>query len=220
MFVQDLLCSSQSSFQDLVIFFFQLPRVLTPNRSQRLQKELSHSRLFLILVQSTSINLSLPSSFFSNVNTIHLQSSFMEWTEVCVVTESLFKLSLPSPGSWISLWYSSSAYSCNIFLILSASIPYNFCPLLCPSLHELFPWYLIFLKRPLVFPILLFSSVSLHWSQRKAFLFLLAIFWNSAFRCVYLSFYPLPVSPLFSAIWRLPQTPILPFCISFSCRWS
>ena len=46
---------------------------------------------------------------------------------------------------------------------------------------------LIFLKRSLVFPILLFSSISLHWSLRKAFLSLLAILWNSAFRWVYLS---------------------------------
>ena len=50
---------------------------------------------------------------------------------------------------------------------------------------------LIFLKRSLVFHILLFSSISLHWSLRKAFLFLLAIFCNSAFRCFYLSFSPL-----------------------------
>ena len=39
---------------------------------------------------------------------------------------------------------------------------------------------LIFLKRSLVFSILLFSSISLHWSLRKAFLSLLAILWNSA----------------------------------------
>ena len=45
---------------------------------------------------------------------------------------------------------------------------------------------LIFLKRSLVFPILLFSSISLHWSLKKAFLFLLAILWNSPFRCLYL----------------------------------
>ena len=35
---------------------------------------------------------------------------------------------------------------------------------------------LIFLKRSLVSPFLLFSSISLHWSLRKAFLCLLAIF--------------------------------------------
>ena len=54
----------------------------------------------------------------------------------------------------------------------------------------MFPWYLIFLKRSLVFPILLFFSISLHWSLRKAFLSLLVILWNSAFRYLYLSFFP------------------------------
>src|SRR5574337_45105 len=49
----------------------------------------------------------------------------------------------------------------------------------------------MFLKRSLVFPILLFSSISLHSSLRKAFLSLLAILWNSAFRCLCLSFSPL-----------------------------
>ena len=34
---------------------------------------------------------------------------------------------------------------------------------------------LIFLNRSLVFPILLFSSISLHWSLKKTFLFLFAI---------------------------------------------
>ena len=55
---------------------------------------------------------------------------------------------------------------------------------------------LIFLKRSLVFPILLLSSISLHWSLRKAFLSLLATLWNSTFRCLYLSFSPLFFSSL------------------------
>ena len=60
-----------------------------------------------------------------------------------------------------------------------------------------------FLKISLVFPILLFSSISLHWSLSKAFLFLLAILWNSAFRWVYLSFSPLPFpSLLFKAVCK------------------
>ena len=46
----------------------------------------------------------------------------------------------------------------------------------------MFPWYLWFSWRDLYFPILLFSSISLHWSLRKASLSLLAILWNSAFR--------------------------------------
>ena len=60
-----------------------------------------------------------------------------------------------------------------------------------------------FLQRPLVFPILLFSFISLHWSLWKAFLPLLAILWNFAFRGVYLSFSPLPLaSLLFRAICK------------------
>ena len=51
-----------------------------------------------------------------------------------------------------------------------------------------------FLGRDLVFPILLFSSISLHWSLRKALLPLLDMLWNSAFKWEYLSFSPLPFS--------------------------
>ena len=49
-------------------------------------------------------------------------------------------------GSWRSFLYSSSVYSCYLFLISSASvrsIPY-LCFILCPSLHEMLPWYLSF----------------------------------------------------------------------------
>ena len=61
---------------------------------------------------------------------------------------------------------------------------------------------LIFLKRSLVFTILLFSSISLHWLLRKAFLSLLVILWNSAFKWVYLS--PLLFAfLLFTAICKL-----------------
>ena len=62
---------------------------------------------------------------------------------------------------------------------------------------------LIFLKRSLVFPILLFSSISLHRSLRKAFLFLCALLRNSEFIQVYLSFSPFPfTSLLFTAICK------------------
>ena len=71
----------------------------------------------------------------------------------------------------------------------------------------IFPQYLpldlIFLKRSLVFPILLFSSISLHCSLKKAFLSLFAILWNPAFRWVYLFFSPLPFTfLLFSAVCK------------------
>ena len=80
---------------------------------------------------------------------------------------------------------------------------------------------LVFLKRSLVFPILLFSSISLHWKicknfignmLRKAFLSLLAILWNSAFRCFYLSFSPLLfTSLLFTAICKVSSDSHLAF---------
>ena len=87
-------------------------------------------------------------------------------------------------GSWRSFLYSSSMYSCHLFLISSASV--RSVPFLS-FIKPIFAWNvslvsLIFLKRSLVFPILLFSSISLHWSLRKTFLFLLAILRNSAFK--------------------------------------
>ena len=82
-------------------------------------------------------------------------------------------------GSWRFFFYSSSVYCCHP-LISSASarsIPF------LSFIVRIFAWNvplvsLIFLKRSLVFPILLFSSISLCWSLRKAFLSLLAILWE------------------------------------------
>ena len=92
---------------------------------------------------------------------------------------------------WLSGWlrsllYSSSVYSCHLFLISSASV--MFVPFLS-FIVPIFAWNiplasLIYLKGSLVFPIVLFSSISLHWSLRKAFLSLLAVLRNSAFRWV------------------------------------
>ena len=101
--------------------------------------------------------------------------------------------------------YSCSVYSCHLFLISSASVrSIRFLSFIEP----IFAWNvllisLIFLKRSLVFPILLFSSISLHWSLRKTFLCLLDILWNSALRCLYHSFSPLLfASLLFTAICK------------------
>ena len=75
---------------------------------------------------------------------------------------------------------------------------------------------LIFLKRSLVFPILLFFSISLHWSPGKAFLSLLAVLWNSAFKWVYLSFSPLPLaSLLFSDVCKASSDNRFAFLHSF-----
>ena len=108
-------------------------------------------------------------------------------------------------GSWRSFLYSSSVYSCHLFLISSASI--RSLPFLS-FIEPIFAWNvplvsLIFLKRSLVFRILLFSSVSLLWLLKKAFLSVLDILWNSVFKWVYLSFSPLLfTSRLFTAICK------------------
>ena len=102
--------------------------------------------------------------------------------------------------------YTSSVYLCHLFLISSASVRsiLVFLFVTVPVFAEKFPLVsLIFLKRSLVFLILLFSSTSFHWSLRKAFWSLLAILWNSAFSWIYLSFTPLDLaSLLFSAICK------------------
>ena len=116
---------------------------------------------------------------------LHSRMSGFKWTYHCgyLGHENLFCIVL------LCILATSSQH---LLLLLG---PYHFCPLLSLSL--------IFLKRSLVFPILLFSSISLHWSLSKAFLSLLAILWNSAFKWVYLSFSSLPLASLFSSICAL-----------------
>ena len=122
-------------------------------------------------------------------------------------------------GSWRSFLYGSCVYSCHLFLISSAyvrSIPF------LSFIEPVFAWNvplvsLIFLKRSLGFHILLFSSISLHWSLRKAFLSLLAILWNSAFRCLYLLFSPLLfTSLLFTAFCKVSPDSHFAFLHFFS----
>ena len=96
-------------------------------------------------------------------------------------------------------------YSFHLFLLSSASV--RSIPFLS-FIEPIFTWNvplvsLIFLKTSLVFPILLFSSVSLPWSLRKAFLSLRALLWNRAFKWVYPSLSPLLLaSLLFTAICK------------------
>ena len=93
---------------------------------------------------------------------LHSRMSGSRWVITPTWSSGLWKLSL----------YSSSVYSCHLFFISSAyvrSMPF------LSFIEPIFAWNIplissIFLKRSLVFPILLFSSISLHWSLRKAFL--------------------------------------------------
>ena len=97
-----------------------------------------------------------------------------------------------------------SVYSCHLFCFCR-SLP--FCPLLCMKCCAWnFAWNvplvsLIFLKRSLVFPILLFPSISWHFSL-KSFLSLLTVLWNSTFRWLYIFPFLLFLSSVFSAICK------------------
>ena len=137
----------------------------------------------------------------------------------------------PFPHFTFQSTHSIGIYSCHLFLISSASVRsmlfLSFIePTSSPRKHFIFAWSvslvsLIFLKRSLVFPNLLFSSISLHWSLRKAFLSLLAIFGT-----LYSDAYIVPFLLCFSLLFfsqlfvRPPQKAILLFCISFSWGWS
>ena len=120
--------------------------------------------------------------------------------------------------SWKSFLYSSSVYSCHCFLISSVSVRST--PFLSFIAH--LSWnvplvYLIFLKRSLVFPILLFSSVSLPWSgERLSYLSLL--FFGTLHSNGYIFPFLLCFSLLFFSqlFLRPPQTAILLFYIYFS----
>ena len=174
-----------------------------------------HSIIFRIWSSSTGIPSSLLALFEVMLPKVHLTSHSRMSGSRWVITPSCLS------GSRRSFLYSSSVYSCYLFLIPSTS--FRSIPFLS-FIVPIFTWnvplvFLVFLNRCLVFPILLFS-VSLHWSLRKAFLSLLAILWNlhsngdifPFLLCLSLLFF----SQLFV---RSLQTTILPFCISFSCGY-
>ena len=131
----------------------------------RLAGILSAASSFRIWNTSTGIPSPLLALFIVMFPKAHLTSHSRMSGYRWVVTPSWLS------GSWKSYLYSSSVYSCHLFLISSASvrsIPFLF------FIEPIFAWNvplisLIFLKRSLVFPILLFSSISLHWSLRKTF---------------------------------------------------
>ena len=149
-----------------------------------------------ILNSSTGIPSPPLALFIVMLPKAHLTSHYRMSGSKWVITASWLSRSLREFS------YSSSVYSCHLFLISSTSVrSIPFLPFTVP----IFPWNvplvtLIFLKISQAFPILLFSSIYLHWSLKKTFVYLLAI-WNSAW--IYLSFSPSPLdSPLFSAICK------------------
>ena len=82
-------------------------------------------------------------------------------------------------------------YSFHLILISSVSTrSLQFLSFIVPIFGQNAPlMFPIFLKRSLIFPLLLFSYIIKHCSLKKAFLSLLDILWNSAFnwRCPSLS---------------------------------
>ena len=143
--------------------------------------------------------------------TSHSRMSGFRW----VTTPSWFSRSLRP------FLYSSSVYSCHLFLIFSASVrslPFlSFIVLILGWNVPLIPS--IFLKRSLVFPILLFSYTSLHCSFKKAFLSPC----SSLKLCIQLSA-SFSFSPAFCLLFsrlflRPPQTTTLTSSISFSWIW-
>ena len=126
-------------------------------------------------------------------------------------------------GPWRSFLYGSSVYSCHLFLISSASV--RSIPFLS-FIEPIYAWNvplvsLIFLKRSLVFPILLFSSffapiteegflISPGYSLELCIQMGISFLFSFAFLLLFLS----------QLFVRPPQTAILPFCISFPWGWS
>ena len=121
-------------------------------------------------------------------------------------------------GSWGYFLYGSFVYSCHIFLISSTSVrPIRFLSYIVLIFAWNFPLVsLIFFKRSLVFPILLFSYIYLHWSlERLSYISLL--FFRTSIQMGVSLFSSLSSLLFFSQLFVGPlQTTILPSCISFS----
>ena len=86
-------------------------------------------------------------------------------------------------GSLRTFLCRSSVYCCHLLLLSSVSVrSLLFLSFIMPILAWNVPLISpLFLKRFLVFPILLFSSISFRCSFKKGFFSLLAVFWNSVF---------------------------------------
>ena len=90
---------------------------------------------FRIWNSSTGIPLPPLALFVVLLSKAHLTSHSRMSGSRWVITPSWLS------GSWRSILYSSSVYSCYLFLIPSASIrSLPFLSFLSPSLHEMFPW--------------------------------------------------------------------------------
>ena len=107
-------------------------------------------------------------------------------------------------GSWRSFLYSSSVYSCHLFIVSSASVrAIPFLSFIVPVFAWNIPLVSNFLEE---ISTISHSVVFLYFFAliaEEGFLISPSILWNSTFRWVYRSFPPLPLaSLLFSAICK------------------
>ena len=135
-----------------------------------------------------------------------------------------------SGSRWVitPLWLCGSLdLFCIVLLCIFATsyyyLPWHFSPSLCPSLYEIFPWYLFFLKRSLVFPILMFSSffffpcISHLGSLSYLSLLLFGTLNSDGYIFPFLIYLWLL---FFSQLFVRPlQITSLPFCLSSSWGW-
>ena len=113
-------------------------------------------------------------------------------------------------------------YSFHLFLVSSASTrSLPFMSFIVPIFGQNVPLISpIFLKRSLVFLLLLFSSSFIHCSLKKAFLSHCAVLWKSLFSWIYLSLYLLlSCSVLSLAICKAAPDNHFASCFSFSLGW-
>ena len=121
----------------------------------------------------------------------------------------------------VKVFFVQSLYSCHLFWYLLLLFgPYQFCPLLSPSLYECSLGISHFLEE---ISSLTHSIVFLYFFAlitEEALLSLLVILWNSAFKWEYLSFSPLLFTSLLSPLFvSPPQAAILLFSFFF-LGWS
>ena len=168
--------------------------------------------IIIRILNSSALMPSQPlASLVAVLSKTHLTSHSRVWLWVSDYTTMVIR-------SFRSFLYTSYVYLCHLFLISSVStrsLPFlSFIVLISGwNVPLIFP---IFLRRSLVFSLLLFSSTSLHCSL-KTFLSLLAILWNVTFSWVYLSLSSLLFTSLLSStICKVSSDNHLPSCISFS----
>ena len=172
---------------------------------------------FRILNSSTGISSPLLALFVVMFPKSHFTSHSRMFGSRWVITPSWLS------GSWRSFLYSSSVYSCYLFLISSASV--RSIPFLS-FVKPIFAWNVPLVSLNFLDKISsVFHSIAFLYFfaliSEEGFLISLAVLWNSAFKWVYRSFSPLLFAPVFSQLFvRPPQTAISLFCISFSLGWS